>query len=219
MFDRIQRLSILSLVEEFITSYKNGKVCLHPTDTLPGLTLDPFQLESVSQLYMMKNRPVNMPCISLVSSSEMANKWWRPLPAWLCEYLIGSGWPEGLSIAWQANKLAPSFLVSKTGTICLRKISANERLGWVVDVINQLDQPLLSTSVNKSGVPPLSSWDGAREFVLRQGGWVPDVDVIDLKKPSPSTVVAVNSNQNGFDLLREGAVDFKSLPNNEVGRR
>ncbi len=196
---------------DFIAAFKAGKVCLHPTDTLPGLTVDPNNPKAVSRLYAMKRRPESMPCISLVASIEMAQKWWSRLPEWLVDYLNASGWPEGLSIAWQANDSAPEFLVSAEGTICLRKIYASERLRWLVDVINKLDHPLISTSVNKSGVPPLTTWSEAMKFVVDNDGWVPSVDVTDLINPVPSTVVKMNSKNNGFELLREGAVNFERL--------
>src|SRR5512136_3350188 len=57
--------------DEMIAALKAGDLVVYPTDTLYGIGADPFNENSVKKVYMVKNRPFDMPLSSAVSNEKM----------------------------------------------------------------------------------------------------------------------------------------------------
>ena len=76
---------------------------------------------------------------------------------------------------------------------------------WLRNILKELDCPVYSTSVNRSGCPILET----EEEIIRE--FEKDVDLIvkdgDKKNALPSTIVSICDGQ--LKVLRQGAVSLK----------
>ena len=58
-------------MDEIGAALKSGELVIFPTDTLYGLAGDPFNENSVKKVFMVKNRPFDMPLMIAVSNEKM----------------------------------------------------------------------------------------------------------------------------------------------------
>ena len=65
--------------EAFLGAFQQGRTCLHPTDSVPGLTFDPTSASAIENFFSVKGRgEKGFVCLS--SSLETALNFWQPLP-------------------------------------------------------------------------------------------------------------------------------------------
>jgi L-threonylcarbamoyladenylate synthase len=123
-----------------------------------------------------------------------------PAPEWLPQY-TNRALPEELKPYWP-GALTVIFPAKKTGTVALR--IPDDAL--LLQVMNRLGKALFSTSVNRSGEPPLwrideilSAFQNKVDLIVMAG---------DRPESVPSTIIDVTARP--YRLLRRGAV---SIPN------
>ena len=192
----------------FEEAYRSGKVCLHPTDSLPGLTFDPALEGGFSCLKGIKGPRIGKSFVSLAASYEKALSFWQPLPGpW--PGLLSKVWPGPLSVIWLASEKVCPTLVAPDGSLCLRVPSLSQKVSFFHDFLLASEQPVPSTSVNKEGMPSATSWKEAVSFLEGTGAYVPPID----DAPSlaaPSTVIKIASD-GGYTVIREGAIKREAL--------
>ncbi|MDD9950786.1 MAG: Sua5/YciO/YrdC/YwlC family protein [Zetaproteobacteria bacterium] len=184
-----------------IESWQQGKVCLHQSDTLPGLSFSPTHLQGILRLTALKGRDPNKPCLSLVSRIDMAVQWWEPLSTQALAK-IEEIWPSATSIICKANSEAPPSLVSAQGEIGFR-FPAHWPDPQLKQIIDQLGQPYPSTSVNKSGEPAITDFNQAKAFITTQADtYVPaNVNIQGTPATQPSKIIRL-SPDGTIEVLR-----------------
>ena len=196
-------------VSEFIKALEEGMVCLHPSDTLPGLSFHPEREKPRQSLYKLKKRPLGKKVVSLVSSPNKARSFWQPLPL-LWERALDSLWPASLTLVWKASSQAPFSLVSETGLLAQRCPEFSSELAWMKDVLEALSYPLPSTSVNLSQEKSSMTWEGAVSFCQNHEGiYIPSFEKAPSFADLSSTILLLK--EDGFDCLREGSVSLESV--------
>jgi len=187
-----------------------GLVCVHPTDTLPGLAFDPRRAEALARLFAIKSGKSRQGFVSLVADLDSACKFWQPLPGkW--RLVLEEFWPGPLSVIWAASAAAPRTLVDSTGGLALRVPALAEGSQWLRDFLASADFPLPSTSVNRSGEQPVRSWDDARRFACEYAGtFAPDVEAVDAGAGQPSTLIRI-TDATSFVCVRAGALDPEKI--------
>lgn len=209
---------------EFEKALRKGMVCLHPTESLPGLTWDPDLDLPWKAVLQAKGRAPDKPFLALVPSLEVALTMWEPLPAGTRERL-GRWWPGAVTVAWRASPAAPRSLVAPDGTLALRCPLFPEEARWFAQLLESYGKPLPSTSVNAQGAPPATSWEAARYRAEQWGFHVPVRPQIrdelvfgsagrqGVATPArrPSTLVALCEN-GSWQVLRPGLVDLGPPP-------
>ena len=195
--------------DNLMQALQDGRLCLHPTDSIPGLGFDPFNHNGAAKLRQVKGKRSGKTFIGLVSSLEKALALWQPLPTpWI--RALSSLWPGPLSVIAAASNKAPPVMVAND-SIALRVPLLAESNRYMAEVLACLSYPLPSTSVNQTGCEPLKSMSAAKEFLTQNFGqsvYVPPQTVTcQSKEPqrSPSTLIRI-SGTNGFEVLREGSV-------------
>ena len=164
---------------------RGGGVAIAPGDTMYGLIgLAP---ETESRLRRVKGRNEETPFLQLIEDASWIERISAlPLPSRLRRF-----WPGPLTIVFPARA---------GGTAALRMPDNR----FLRDLLKALDHPLFSTSVNRTGSPPL----GTVEEMRRELG--SDVDAIydagDRAPGPPSTLVDIT--RRPFVVLREGAVSL-----------
>lgn len=197
------------MAQAFLEAWGAGRACLHPTDTIPGLTFDPRRDEGRIAVSDFKGRPDTKPYLGLLNSFEKAQKYFVPLPpAW--HSALQRLWPGPLSVVWQASQLAPPSMVSADGTIGLRVPALHELPAWFRAVLDELDVPLPTTSVNLSGKLPANRWDHAVR-VLRSAPaiFVPE-EPVDAAVGRPSTLIRIVGD-GSCNVLRQGAMSTEFI--------
>ncbi len=202
-----------ALAKDMVEAWRQGQVCLHPTDTLPGLSFNPYHAEGERRFMAMKRRPPEKKPISLVGSWEALDRCWQPLPkGWRA--VLQELWPASLSVIWVAGPDCPASLVSADGTLGLRMPQWKPEFAFMRLVLEELAMPFPSSSVNVSSEPAARDWDEALVFAAAAGAdlFVPALNreqrVILEKQRSeaqPSTLIRIDED-GSFSVIRAGAV-------------
>lgn len=191
------------LTNQFLDAYRAGAVCLHPTDSLPGLTFDPRSEKAREALYQWKGRDALKPTLSLVANVDLALKQWLPLPgAW--EDHVRKLWPASLSVVWKASRECPPSLHGPDGTVALRVPVLTNEIEWFRDGLRILAEPVPTSSVNRSGEPAASTWREALQRTRGSGIFCPE-GIDPTFVGAPSTVIRILEDGR-WKLLREGNV-------------
>lgn len=139
---------------------EQGGAILCPTDTVWGLSGNALNEEVIQKVYNIKNRPQHKSFIVLMHSIEQ-----------LCEYVnddvsdIEAFLEEQkrpTTVIYKQTKRLPAELLAADGSIAIR--IPKEK--WLIDFLQTLDFPLISTSANISGeVTPTVFEDVTKEII------------------------------------------------------
>jgi L-threonylcarbamoyladenylate synthase len=180
-----------------------GAIVAHPTETVYGLAVDPWNAEAIGRLDRVKSRAAGRGYLLIAASTAQALRlaarpWPRPLEA-----LAEAFWPGPLTIVVLPSPEAPETVHRGLAGVAVRVTSDPVAAGLVA----ACGRPLTSTSANRSGSPParsaeevLAALEGAIDLVLdggRREGGLPST-LVDLTGPEPL-------------LLRAGALSEERL--------
>ena len=189
------------VLERAAAAVRRGKVVAVPTDALYTLVADPFNLGAVAGVFRAKGRETHRSLPLLVNdimmaeelASELSNRFF---------ILARRFWPGPLTIIVPASAKVPLKVTGNTGRLALRQA----RCKITNDLVNMLNQPLISTSANISGHPTCRS--GIEVFGTMDGR----VDlVIDGGVCAGAGATTVDITEPYWKLIRAGAIDEKEI--------
>jgi L-threonylcarbamoyladenylate synthase len=185
------------VLERAAAAVRRGKVVAIPTDALYTLVADPFNLHAVTQVFSAKGREPHRSLPILIGGMLMAGELNNRF------YLLARRfWPGPLTIIVPASARIPLKVTGNTGRLALR----HSRSGVANQLIELLNQPLISTSANISGHPTCPSgidvfgmMDGRVDLVL-DGGICsgPGATTVDITEPL-------------WKLIKTGAIQGKEI--------
>ena len=180
---------------------RRGGVVGVPSDALYTLIADPLNLAAVGRVFKAKGREMHRSLPILINDLIMAEDLAAELTSRF--YLLARHyWPGPLTIIVPASAKVPLKVTGNTGRLGLRQ----SRSAVAKMVIEQLGQPVISTSANLSGQPTcrtgidvFASMDGAVDLVL-DGGLCggEGATTVDITEPY-------------WRVIKEGAVSEKEL--------
>lgn len=183
-------------LHEALTMLRNGGVIAHATETCYGLACDLSNLDAVTKLFAIKQRPETQPVSALFSSVDEAKNYteWNER----AEELAAQYLPGPLTLILPMRSVAPRHLLPTRSPI-----SDHPSLGVRVSsssvaqaLVSGYGSPLSTTSANLHGQPnPYSAEDIAKQFADQQ--MQPDL-VLDsgtLPPTPPSTIVDLTKNE------------------------
>lgn len=201
-------------LQDFVHQIREGKALgSFPTDTVPALAARPDQSELI---YAAKQRPKDKPLILMgaeladllpyVQGDDSEVKQWQQV--------ANQYWPGALTLVLPASDRLPAAMnPMQTGTLGIRV--PNHPLARY---LLARTGPLATTSVNRSGQPPLEAMpEIAAQFpevvtlsesaiaALATDG----VPVTTQASSIPSTVIRWH--REGWELLRQGAIEVLPL--------
>jgi L-threonylcarbamoyladenylate synthase len=189
------------VLERAAAAVRRGKVVAIPTDALYTLIADPFNLHAVTQVFAAKGRESHRSLPILIGSLMMAEELAGELNNRF--YLLARRfWPGPLTIIVPASARMPLKVTGNTGRLAVRHSRSNVA-NQLIDLVNQ---PVISTSANISGHPTCRSgidvfgmMDGRVDLVL-DGGMCngPGSTTVDITEPF-------------WKLIKPGAVDEKEI--------
>jgi tRNA threonylcarbamoyl adenosine modification protein (Sua5/YciO/YrdC/YwlC family) len=176
---------------------QRGRVVAIPTDTLYGLSADPYNLAAIEQVFRVKGRAETKALPILINSIEQAAMLSRDLPDSFIA-LAQRFWPGALTIVVEATHRLPLKVTGNSGRVALRW--ANSRV--TTDLIEAVGGPVTGTSANLSGFPSCSN---ATQLAKQIGDRLPLIlDGGETGGALPSTIVALRGAD--WSIIREGAV-------------
>ena len=189
------------VLERAASAVRRGKVVAIPTDALYSLVADPFNLHAVTQVFSAKGRESHrsLPILigGMLTAEELAGELNKRF------YLLARRfWPGPLTIIVPASARIPLKVTGNTGRLALR----HSRCSIANQLIELLNQPLISTSANISGHPTCRSgidvfgmMDGRVDLVL-DGGMCsgPGATTVDITEPF-------------WKLIKPGSVEEKEI--------
>ena len=195
----------ISVASEF---FRQGKIVVFPTDTVYGLGTIALKSNDaqIQKIYTLKERDYSKP-LSLLITKDMINRFLN-LPIKIIK-LLDIFWPGSLTIIFptrsENNELSSYLNITDVKTIAFRVPNSKILLA----IISKVGSPIIGTSANISGNPPVNRID---DLVERKKFKSVDlwIDGGVLPKNPPSTVIDFSDFSNPV-LLREGAVNFKDI--------
>lgn len=200
------------IADDFLKALQSGLVCVHPSDSLPGLACDPLQKSAREALLGWKGRRADLGMIGLTSDFEKAARFgFMPEGAWTKS--LQEIWPAPLTVIvpLRDQKLNSSILAHPSGGIAMRVPQLSKASAWLYDVLQKISYPLPSTSVNHSGQKPALTWSEAESLVAGVSSFfVPRLPQIPDFLGQPSTLIRITGPET-FSLIRLGAFDPQTL--------
>lgn len=135
--------------------FNQGGIIAYPTEAVFGLGCDPDNEHAINLLLQLKNRPIDKGLILLASHFDQ-----------LVPYIntsdisdttmndILARWPNGTTQLLPKSKRVSSWLSGAFDTIAVRVTNQPD----VVELCNATGKPIVSTSANLSGEPPVKAW-------------------------------------------------------------
>lgn len=188
-------------IERAAAAVRRGRVVAIPTDALYTLVADPFNLRAVSRVFLAKGREIHrsLPLLigDMTAAEELASELSRRF------YLLARRfWPGPLTIIVPASAKVPLKVTGNTGRLALRQSPSRV----ANDLIAMLNQPLVATSANISGLPTCRS--GIEVFGVMDGR----VDlVLDGGACEGAGATTVDITEPYWKLIRTGAVEEKEI--------
>jgi L-threonylcarbamoyladenylate synthase len=204
---------------EFLAAVQAGELVSFPTDTVPALATLP---SAGDRIYAFKQRSQTKPLILMGASLADLQPYITGDEADLHQWrtVAQRYWPGALTLVLPASdRLPPAMNPANTGTLGIR-IPAHPLAGWILERTG----PLATTSVNRSGQPPLETMAAIQaqfpDLVTLARSAIADLYRRHTKDPvpwgdwpqgsgQPSTVVAWDG--QGWNVLRQGAIDFDGV--------
>jgi len=191
----------LEALERAAAAIRRGKVVAIPTDALYSLVADPFSLQAVTQVFQAKGRESHRSLPILIRDTMMAEELASELNNRFF-ILARRFWPGPLTIIVPASARVPLKVTGNTGRLALRQ----SRSTVANQLINLVNQPLVSTSANISGTPTCRS--GIDVFALMDGR----VDlVLDGGACPGQGATTVDITEPYWRLIKTGAIDEKEI--------
>jgi len=123
-----------------------GKILVHPTESIWGLGCDAFNKKAVQKIFLLKKRNANKSFILLSSSVENVQKFTMPLNN-KDKNFIDNYWPGPFTLLIKYNDKLPSHLKNETGKVAFR---VSDHLP-IVNLFKAYKGFMVSTSANISG--------------------------------------------------------------------
>ena len=165
-------------LEKALTHLNEGGILIYPTDTVYGLGCLPSKSASLEKLLNVKNRERQF----IVITDDLAK-----LSTWLQESVDLSKITQTKPTTWlfNATDQVPEKLLSPSGEIAIRVVTHK----ITAALLSNLDEPLISTSANLPGNPPLqriSELENTFPFPILKG---------DNGNHPPSTIIRYANNE------------------------
>jgi len=183
---------------EIIGLLRGGGVVVLPTDTLYGLSTAVSSPHGVRRIDELKGLRDRKGYIMLADSVAMVTRYVASFGC-LGRPLLERTWPAPLTVVFPAGSACPDWVGARVAF----RVPALDALR---DIIAGVGEPILSTSVNRSGEPPLDTPARIREAF----GARVDAIVAGTKGAAVVASTVVDATAERPVVLRQGAYDWEA---------
>lgn len=181
---------------------RNGGIIAYPTETVFGIGCDPFNESAIRRIGELKGRGQSKTMLLAAADRAQVEAITGPLTDIAADY-ANRYWPGPLTMVIKPSGAVPDYLLGPSGGIAFRVTDDPVATA----IARHFGGPLVSTSANISGEPPITS--GA--MIRARFGNMLDM-VIDDGAPragAPSTIIDVTGST--AVVLRRGALHLPEL--------
>lgn len=136
-------------IQETAKAIMNGGVAIFPTDTVYGIGCNPYDIEAVRRIYIIKNRERSKPLPILVKSASQAADIIQMDDS--MHLLVDKFWPGPLTIISRAKDLTLAKTIGDGERLAVRVPA-----GRCILHLLQRCNVIVGTSANRSGKPAAS---------------------------------------------------------------
>jgi L-threonylcarbamoyladenylate synthase len=133
-------------------SLRNGHIIAYPTEAVFGLGCDPCNESALQNLLALKHRPASAGLILIGSSIDQFSGWIEKVAPEKLE-VAQNTWPGPVTWLFPRGEKASDLLAGSHKTIAIR-VTAHQPC---VDLCNEFEGPLVSTSANPRSATPARS--------------------------------------------------------------
>ena len=192
------------LIDEIVAELSNGGVCILPTDTYYSLSVVADKPYAINNLFEIKERDLSKPVPILISSLLDIEKYcdisYEPL-----QKLANSFWPGPLTIVLPLINDFPKEINNGSGFLGVRVPDHS----FTQKIIESLGKPITGTSANISNVAPTKDINEIKQTFNKKVSIIADIDC--GPENLSSTVIKIDNNKSGIDILREGPVSLEKI--------
>jgi len=187
-------------ISKAVEIYNNGRLFIYPTDTIYGFGCNPFNKSSMRNLHKLKGRENRKQYILLISSVEILSGYAEVPDKISC--ILNKIWPAAVTVILTLKDETSKKLNYSTAAF---RVPDNK---FCLTVLNKINNPLVSTSVNVSGQDPLHT---SEQIISSDLGKMVDAIFIntDDNHTEPSTIIDLTTNEP--KVLRHGKINFMDL--------
>lgn len=187
-------------VERAGSLFMEGKIFVYPTDTLYGFGANPFNDEAVLRINRIKSREEGKMYILLINNLKNLSNYISVQSEKHWDFLL-TVWPNPVSIVLKLNSRTRNIFGIETAAFRI----PNHR--FCQKVLDRIQMPLISTSVNRNNRPPLKEFSEIRDefsgevdgiFYTEKKSYFEASTLLDLTGEEPV-------------LLREGKIKFRDI--------
>ena len=191
-----------TVITRAIEVLSTGGVIVYPTETVYGIGCDPLNVDACERVQHLKDRTESKPLLLLAASLDQVEVFAGPLDG-IPRKLAERFWPGGLTMVIAPRNPFPPHLLGTSGGIAFR-VTPHPIASHLA---RKFGCPIVSTSANSTGQPPVVTFEQARNLFEKSADMV-----IESPEPlpgTPSTVVDLTAGR--LVLLREGALPLARL--------
>ena len=185
-------------INEIVNAYKNGQIIGYPTDTVYGIGCNPFNKDSVSKIYDIKNREGEKRFPILGFSKKELEKIVEFNE--ITEKISEEFWPGQVTLLLPVRK-EMTQRISNNGKLAVR-VPNNE---CVLSILKHC-KLIIGTSANISGETSIIDSD---EFKIR----LPEIDILvnggKITSSGESTIIDFVDDQ--LKIIREGSISKETI--------
>jgi len=185
-------------VEELLTKDLKGKVVVFPTDTVYGVGCLVDDLNAIHKIYELKERDYSKP-LAILAGSKDISKYVKTITK-EAQDLMNKYWPGALTVVMKKSQLIPDLVTSNLDTVGFRMPKSDIAL----KILNHFGI-MATTSINKSGQPPLN------DCKLIEENFASKIDylVIDKEETSNVSSTVLDCTTEVIKVLRQGNIQIK----------
>lgn len=187
----------IELIKEAL---KKGDIIAFPTDTVFGLGCVSNNLEAINKIKAAKGRDEKKPLPMMCSDLRMMER--VAVLNDKVRKIVEHFTPGAITLILNKKEEVPSYVTNGFDTIGIR-IPNNQ---MILDIINELDKPLLVTSANISNTPSLKYY---RDVYRELNGKIDGLVMADALSDVASTIVDMTTDD--IKIIREGIVKEKDI--------
>lgn len=184
--------------KQIIDILKNNGLVAFPTDTVFGLACL-CNKEAIKKVYEVKGRDFNKPLPMMCNGKEMINS-----VAYINDesnILIDKFMPGAITIIFNKKESVSDYITNGKNTIGIR-VPDDE---WILELISELNEPILVTSANISGSGSLLKWSDVYDCMKDK---IEAIVCLDARGDASSTIVDCT---NGVSILRQGPISTDEI--------
>jgi len=182
---------------------KKDTIFLHYTGSMFGIGCSAFSKEAIAKIDSLKDRKDKSGYIILIPDIDWLKRFDVQITPNV-HRILQQYWAGELSVVLEVHDTTFQY-VSQNGKVAFR-IPVDELLR---EFIVKMDQPVISTSVNKSGEKPVQNLDEILIGFESLFDFAILPDDVQQSNNLPSTIIEFSDGK--LDLIREGSISFSEI--------